>query len=504
MRRNATGRRSLTPFWIGMIAIVLIALAWYLAFAPSKPWSGGTEIKAVVAQSNELGSRSPVRIAGVEVGKVKKVEPGPGKTSIVTMKLKDEALPLHEDATLKVRPRIFLEGNFFLDLEPGTPGAPRLEAGDTIPLANTATPVQLDQVLSGLRSDTRKSLKALLSEYAEAMDKGGAQALQGTFKPAGPAFTQLALGLEATRGQRLHDLSEFIRFGGQTAGAAASPERLSELITGFNRTARALADQQANTSASLRGLDSTLAEARPALDALNKAFPPTRAFAREVRPGLRAAPETLDLANPLLRQLEALLSKRELPALVAELDPAVRSLSRLEPSLVKLFAQVTPVTECLRTKAVPTLKLPVDDGQHTTGAPNYRELLYGFVGLSSAAQNFTGSGPAVRYHAGLGEQTVTLGPAGNTQDPLKGIAAQPIVGSRPRKPPQRPPFRPDVPCATQERVDLAAETGPAPQQASANFKLKPLPPLDDEATYSEIYDALGVKAPKWLEDEDRK
>ena len=70
------------------------------------------------------------------------------------MGIRTRALPVHEDATLKVRPRLFLEGNFFVDLHPGTPSAPKLDDGGTIPLSQTATPVQLDQVLasSGARS----------------------------------------------------------------------------------------------------------------------------------------------------------------------------------------------------------------------------------------------------------------------------------------------------------------------------------------------------------------
>ena len=46
---------------------------------------------------------------------------------VLVMELKDSALPLHEDATAKIRPRIFLEGNFFVDLKPGTPGSPELD-----------------------------------------------------------------------------------------------------------------------------------------------------------------------------------------------------------------------------------------------------------------------------------------------------------------------------------------------------------------------------------------
>ena len=75
------------------------------------------------------------------------------------MEINDAALPLHEDATAKIRPRIFLEGNFFVDLKPGTPGAPELDDGDTIKITQTATPVQLDEVLTSLQSDSREDLK---------------------------------------------------------------------------------------------------------------------------------------------------------------------------------------------------------------------------------------------------------------------------------------------------------------------------------------------------------
>ena len=39
------------------------------------------------------------------------------------MEIEDKGLPIHKDATLKIRPRIFLEGNFFVDLSPARRGA---------------------------------------------------------------------------------------------------------------------------------------------------------------------------------------------------------------------------------------------------------------------------------------------------------------------------------------------------------------------------------------------
>ena len=42
------------------------------------------------------------------------------------MSINPNGLPIHADATAKIRPRIFLEGNFYVDLHPGTPSAPVL------------------------------------------------------------------------------------------------------------------------------------------------------------------------------------------------------------------------------------------------------------------------------------------------------------------------------------------------------------------------------------------
>ncbi len=85
------------------------------------------------------------------------------------MTLKDEGLPIHEDATATIRPRLFLEGNFFIDLKPGTPSAPELDGDGEIPVTQTSTSVQIDEVLSALQSDTREELKGLLSGYGTAL-----------------------------------------------------------------------------------------------------------------------------------------------------------------------------------------------------------------------------------------------------------------------------------------------------------------------------------------------
>jgi ABC-type transporter Mla subunit MlaD len=141
-------RRRVSPFRAGGLALLLVAIASYLAFTKQLPWRQPFEFNAVFQTSSNIGVNSPVRIAGVNVGEVTKV--GHQKNSdlaVVRMEMKETGLPIHEDATLKIRPRLFLEGNFFVDLKPGTPEQPAIEDGDTVSVTQTATPVQLDEVL---------------------------------------------------------------------------------------------------------------------------------------------------------------------------------------------------------------------------------------------------------------------------------------------------------------------------------------------------------------------
>src|SRR3954447_23046016 len=128
-----------------MIGIALIVFALYAAFIHKYPWQNPYELKAVFSNANNLALNSPVRVAGVGVGKVTKIETKKGSSaSVVTMALNDNGLPLHKDAEAKIRPRIFLEGNFFVDLKPGSPGSPTLSQSDEIPVSQTSSPVQID------------------------------------------------------------------------------------------------------------------------------------------------------------------------------------------------------------------------------------------------------------------------------------------------------------------------------------------------------------------------
>src|ERR1700760_2250572 len=160
-KRRRTPRRS--NAFIGLMAVIVVAVVMFFGFTKHIPFTHGYILKAQFQSANSIRPDSPVRIAGVDVGKVKKIEPLQGTNSaVLVMEIKKTGLPLHADATAKIRPRIFLEGNFFVDLKPGTPSSPQLHSGDTLKISQTATPVQLDQVLTSLQSDSRQDLKDVL------------------------------------------------------------------------------------------------------------------------------------------------------------------------------------------------------------------------------------------------------------------------------------------------------------------------------------------------------
>src|SRR5947209_9420663 len=205
----------------GLIAIGVILVGFYAAFGGGLPFQHPYTVYAQVRSANELHSRTPVRIAGVDVGHVAGFKHGPGGTAIVKLQLNDDALPLHRDATLKIRPRIFLEGNFFVDLKPGSPESPTVGSNYTVPMSQTYSPVQIDQVLGVLQGSARQSAQHLIQSYGKALNgkplpgedrradpatKGltAAQALNASLDYAVPALRGTAIVNQAFLGTEPH------------------------------------------------------------------------------------------------------------------------------------------------------------------------------------------------------------------------------------------------------------------------------------------------------------
>ena len=118
---------------IAVIFILVFTVGPYLAFTKHVPFTSyGYELNATFSNGVNISTNSPVRIAGVDVGRVIAVERD-GDNTKVTFTVEGKGRPIHDDAFAAIRPRIFLEGNFFIDLDPGSPSAPELDSGDDDP-----------------------------------------------------------------------------------------------------------------------------------------------------------------------------------------------------------------------------------------------------------------------------------------------------------------------------------------------------------------------------------
>ena len=128
----------------------------------------------------------------------------------MTMDIDKNGLPIHADATAKIRSRIFLEGNFYVDLAPGH--AER--SGAVAPARrcrppNTSGPVQLDRVLVGAELRRADNLQTLLQ---------GLGARSTTSRPPAEDASQDPIVRSLTGGQALNTLAPVL--GRRVPGSA--------------------------------------------------------------------------------------------------------------------------------------------------------------------------------------------------------------------------------------------------------------------------------------------
>jgi phospholipid/cholesterol/gamma-HCH transport system substrate-binding protein len=484
-------RRGRNPVTVGILALVLIGAGTYLGFTKHIPFTQGYRLHAVFQSANSIRKNSFVRIAGINVGKVVDVSRyRHTDLSDVTMEISDNGLPIHNDATLKIRPRIFLEGNFFVDLKPGSPSAPVLHDGDTIGPSQTATPVQLDQVLTALQSDSRLDLQHVLKGLGESLNTlptpsenatqgpadqniTGAQGFNRSYKNAAPAFRGTSLVNQALLGDKPHSLSQVIAGVGSLTKALDSREvQLSTLFTNFSNGLSGFASQSAALASSIRLLGPTLTTARDAFASLDKAFPSTRAFALELIPGVRETPAMITAALPWIAQTRALLRKSELNGLLAQLQPLTADTARLTATTVKFLPQIDTFDKCISRVVIPSGNIGVQDGPITNRKPNgsivenYKEFWSTMVGFAGEGQNFDGNGHYIHLATGGGAYTVGAEKSKMSSIDLYGNAPRMPLGTSPRYTNLRPPYRPNVPCYTQKLPDVNGSQAHGPADLS--------------------------------------
>jgi phospholipid/cholesterol/gamma-HCH transport system substrate-binding protein len=468
IRRRKARISNLQAAIAGLVAVAVVC---YLVFGGGLPFgSSSFELRAVFTANTDLHIPSPVRIAGVQVGEVTGVEriKGSPTAGIVVMQIEKSGLPIHADATAAIRSRIFLEGNFYVDLHPGTPEARILASGSTLPAANTSGPVQLDRILSSLDTSARANLQKLVQGFGASLNKPGAdgrtgaQGLNDALKYSANAFEASAIVNQALLGRKPGDLTGVVKGESRVfAGLAASGAQLPGLVDSFDTTMSALASRQRDLSATLAALPPVLRATLSADKALDASFGPTQAFARALTPSIKQLGGTIAVTLPWLQQLTRLSSPNQLGGLLTSLTPAVNNTSEAVKSTTALINQSATFSKCISKVLVPTgnEKITVDKSP-PQGLDIDQQLFQSAVGLAGATQNFDGNGHYVRATVGgggTGIQTQALSSAGA----LYGNAVLPPLGTFPSFPSggKAPALKSSVACDKQTPPDVNGTPG---------------------------------------------
>lgn len=472
---SARGSGRLPNWAIGLIAVLLVLFGFYLAFTKRLPFSSrGYQVEAVFRDAQNVALKSPVRIAGVNVGEVTEVEGMPeSNAAVVTMAITDEGRPIHTDARLQLRPRLFLEGNLFVDVHPGSPSAPELDSGDQIPVQQTSNSVQLDQILTTLQADVRGNLQLALRSIGNALQKhGGARGLRDFNRSGGSAYKNTAWVNEALLGTEAHDLSNLVRNFDLVAAALDRNEpQLKDLVTNLRIVTGSFAAEDAALRDAVGELPDTLFAARPVFDNLNRSFPFVRAFAREALPGVRSTGPTLEVATPFVYQLRRLVSKPELRGLTRDLRPTVPQLAKLARRQVPLMEQARALSSCFNQVVIPWSNMTVESNDGESGIGKvYEETGYGLAGIAGESRSGDANGQYIRVGLGTGNNLVDLTDLPGGAGENVGTTLLPILGAEPSfESSARTPFRPTVPCETQEPPNLdSGGVGAAPRQTRSS------------------------------------
>ncbi len=308
------------------------------------PWEGKPfELKAEfsTAQAVTPGQGQTVRVSGVRIGDISKVDLKEGR-AVITMQVDPEYRHLvHTDATALMRPKTGLK-DIFIELTPGSKRAPEAGPGFTIPIQNTLPDVNPDEILSSLDGDTRDYLSLLVSGAGEGLAKRGGD-LNEVLRRFEPTHRDLAR-VTAKVAERRANLRRLIHslnaLNGELAGKG---KELSQVVSASSEVFDAFAGEQANVSravgdlpAALRQTTQTLGKVQTLADVLGPAV--TR-----LRPAVRKLDDANRALTPLARQVTPQLTQdirpfvRSARPLVRSLRPAARDLGQATPKLTQSF-----------------------------------------------------------------------------------------------------------------------------------------------------------------------
>lgn len=266
MRENVRGAVWRLAIFMTVCLAGLVAMLAIFAqprFTPEKTYT------AEFSNVSGLEAGNFVRIAGVEVGKVKKIFIRDDATAVVEFGA-DESVVLTEGSRAVIRFRNLI-GDRYLALEEGAGGTRQLAPGGMIPLSRTSPALDLDALLGGFRPLFRAmdpdQVNALSGQLIEALQGEGATL--STFFAHTAALTNTLADRDHLIGEVISNLDTVLEtFGDRTSAFATSIDSLSDLLATLADRKQDLSNGIAYGNDAAASVADLLAQARPSLSKL--------------------------------------------------------------------------------------------------------------------------------------------------------------------------------------------------------------------------------------------
>lgn len=319
--------------------------------AAERPGAAGTVVVAEFTSSSPILTGNDVKVDGVVVGEVADIRLGDDGRADVVLDLDAAAMPVYRDARVSIRP-VSLLGERYIQLERGTPGSAELPVGGTIPVEQTSSNVDLDQVLNVLDEPTGSALAYLVTTLGEGL-RGNGGNVDAALRALAPALRDTETLTRVLEDQNVL-LGSLVDRVEPVAGALAADEgrSLDTLVTAADRLLAASATQQEALDRTLAELPTALRSARTTLGELAGTAEQTTPTLRELRPvteNLSAISAELegfaDSLDPALASSEPVLERAR--ELLAEAGPVAADLREGGPDLVTAANSARPIVEDL-------------------------------------------------------------------------------------------------------------------------------------------------------------
>jgi virulence factor Mce-like protein len=311
---------------------------------PLKP--KGYRVQIDFPEATTLATEADVRVAGVPVGKVRKVEVGDGTNrTVATVELERRYAPLRSDARAVLRQKTLL-GETYVELTPGRSKETIPENGE-LPDGQVKPTVELDEIFDSLDPQTRAAFKGWQTELAKGI-KGRGRDFNDALGTL-PGFASDGADVLAVLDSQEGAVTRLVKNTGVVfAALTANEAQLRNLITGSKATFDATASKNDELAETIRIFPTVLKESKLTLARVQRFSTDTDPLITDLRPVARDLQPTLRDVRALAPDLERFFenldpvitaSKTGLPATREVLEGAQPLLGELGPFL----QQINPI-----------------------------------------------------------------------------------------------------------------------------------------------------------------